>query len=221
MNRLYPSMMCVNPDDTREYCRIFEENGIAGLHIDIMDGSFVPNFTLGTDYCRYLHEITPLPLDIHLMIDRPEDKIKWFPIKEGDIVSVHAESTNHLCRAMDRIRDAGGLPYVAINPATPLSAIEEVLPLAEGILVMTINPGFAGQKLIEPMIDKVARTRQLFISAGYPEMPLEIDGNVSAPNLLRLKAAGADMFVIGSSGFLNSSCNKENLALKINEFKSL
>ena len=221
MNRLYPSMMCVNPDDTRAYCRIFEENGIAGLHIDIMDGSFVPNFTLGTDYCRYLHEITPLPLDIHLMIDRPEDKIKWFPIKEGDIVSVHAESTNHLCRAMDRIRDAGGLPYVAINPATPLSTIEEVLPLAEGILVMTINPGFAGQKLIEPMIDKVVRTRQLFISAGYPEMPLEIDGNVSAPNLIRLKAAGADMFVIGSSGFLNSSCSKENLALKINEFKSL
>lgn len=91
MNRLYPSMMCVKPDDTRRYCEIFKENGIAGLHIDIMDGSFVPNFTLGTDYCRYLREISPLPLDIHLMIDKPEDKIKWFPIREGDIVSVHAE----------------------------------------------------------------------------------------------------------------------------------
>ena len=84
MNRLYPSMMCVKPDDTRRYCEIFKENGIAGLHIDIMDGSFVPNFTLGTDYCRYLREISPLPLDIHLMIDKPEDKIKWFPIREGD-----------------------------------------------------------------------------------------------------------------------------------------
>ena len=131
MNRLYPSMMCVKPDDTRRYCEIFKENGIAGLHIDIMDGSFVPNFTLGTDYCRYLREISPLPLDIHLMIDKPEDKIKWFPIREGDIVSVHAESTNHLCRAMDRIREAGGLPYVAINPATPLAAIEEALPLEQ------------------------------------------------------------------------------------------
>lgn len=221
MNRLYPSMMCVKPDDTRKYCEIFEKSGIAGLHIDIMDGSFVPNFTLGTDYCRYLHEISPLPLDIHLMIDKPEDKIKWFPIREGDIVSVHAESTNHLCRSMDRIREAGGLPYVAINPATPLAAIEEVLPLAAGFLIMTINPGFAGQKLIEPMMDKVARARQLFISAGYPEMPLETDGNVSAENLLRLKAAGADMFVIGSSGFLNASCNTSNLAEKIKEYVNL
>lgn len=220
MNKLYPSMMCVSPDDTKKYCRIFEEKGIAGLHIDIMDGSFVPNFTLGTDYCRYLHEITSLPLDIHLMIDRPEDKIKWFPVREGDIVSVHAESTKHLCRAMDRIRDAGALPFAAINPATPLCALEEILPLAAGLLIMTINPGFAGQKMITPMIDKVARARKMAINAGYPDMPIEIDGNVSAENLVKLKAAGADMFVIGTSGFLSPSC-RENISDEAEKFKWL
>ncbi len=220
MNKLYPSMMCVSPDDTKNYCRIFEEKGIAGLHIDIMDGSFVPNFTLGTDYCRYLHEITDLPLDIHLMIDKPEDKIKWFPLREGDIVSVHAESTKHLCRAIDRIRDAGALPLAAINPATPLCALEEVLPFVYGILIMTINPGFAGQKIIEPAIEKAARARKMLINAGYPDMPIETDGNISEENLVKLKAAGVDMFVIGSSGFLSAS-RKANLPDAIEKFKWL
>lgn len=91
MNLLYPSMMCVKPADVNRICGIFEKTGIAGLHIDIMDGSFVPNFTLGVDYCRYLHEITALPLDIHLMIDRPEEKLTWFPVREGDMVQNAAE----------------------------------------------------------------------------------------------------------------------------------
>ena len=220
MNLLYPSMMCVKPAQTETICRIFEETGIAGLHIDIMDGSFVPNFTLGTDYCRYLHAASSLPLDIHLMIDRPEDKLTWFPIQEGDIVSIHAESTNHLGRAVERVRALGGIPYAAINPATPISAVEDILPALGGVLVMTVNPGFAGQKLIDYTIPKIARLRRMLEDAGFPGMPIEVDGNVSAPNLVRMKAAGADSFVIGSSGFLKTS-DPDTIRSGIREFAEL
>lgn len=203
--RLYPSMMCVPPDKTKLLCGIFAEEGMAGLHIDIMDGTFVPNFTLGTDYCRYLHEISPLPLDIHLMIDRPEDKLSFFPIKEGDMVSVHAESTPHLMRAVNRIRERGAKPYAAINPATPIADVFEVLPYVEGVLIMTVNPGFAGQRLIGSMSDKVKRMRRLMDDYGFQSKPIEVDGNISPENLKLLKEAGAGAFVIGSSGFDSGS----------------
>lgn len=195
-------MMCVEPSLTRDYCEIFEKNEIAGLHVDIMDGSFVPNFTLGTDYCRYLHDISSLPLDIHLMVERPEEKLSWFPIKKGDIVSIHVESTRHLDRAVEKVRELGGIPYAALNPATPLSAIEDILPRLGGVLVMTVNPGFAGQKLVEYTVKKVERLRDLLRAIDLSELPIEVDGNVSPSNLVRLKEAGADSFVIGTSGFL-------------------
>ena len=209
MNLLYPSMMCVKPADVNRICGIFEETGIAGLHIDIMDGSFVPNFTLGVDYCRYLHEITALPLDIHLMIDRPEEKLAWFPVREGDMVSVHAESTRHLGRAVECIRKLGGLPYVAINPATPISAVEDILPELAGVLVMTVNPGFAGQKLIAYTLPKIRRLRDRMDDCGFEGLSIEVDGNVSAEHLVQMKQAGADRFVIGTSGFLKNQAEDE------------
>ena len=209
MNRLCPSMMCVRPSDTAGMCRVFEENGITALHVDIMDGSFVPNFTLGTDYCRYLHEISTLPLDIHLMVDRPEDKLDWFPIKDGDYVSIHTESTNHLGRAAERVRAKGGIPLAAINPATPVSVLNDILPTLGGVLIMTVNPGFAGQKLCEYTLGKISVLREM------TDLPIEVDGNVSAENLVRMKNAGADMFVVGTSGFLRGDvCDKMREEIK-------
>ena len=201
-NKLYPSMMCVKPWDTASACRLFERTGIAGLHIDIMDGSFVPNITLGTDYCRALREVTALPLDIHLMIDHPEEKLEWFPIQKGDTVSIHVESTKHLGRAIEIVRKLGGIPFAALDPATSLSAIEDILPELGGVLIMTVNAGFAGQKLIPYTLGKLARLRKALNDAGLFDMPIEVDGNVSAENLVRMKSAGADRFVIGTSGFL-------------------
>lgn len=217
MNRIFPSMMCVMPDMTRQYCRIFEETGIAGLHIDIMDGSFVPNFALGIDYCRALREMTNLKLDLHLMIDRPEDKISWFPIKPGDIVSIHVESTNHFDRAAERVRDAGGIPFAALNPATPTALVEELLPAVDGLLVMCVNPGFAGQKLIGYTIEKISRLRGLADSIGR-DLRIETDGNVSETNLKLMKAAGADCFVVGSSGFLKRGVPQAELRAGIDRF---
>lgn len=214
MNRLCPSMMCVRPSDTAGMCRVFEENGITALHVDIMDGSFVPNFTLGTDYCRYLHEISTLPLDIHLMVDRPEDKLDWFPIKDGDYVSIHTESTNHLGRAVERVRAKGGIPLAAINPATPVAVLNDILPALGGVLIMTVNPGFAGQKLCEYTLGKISALREM------TDLPIEVDGNVSAENLVRMKNAGADMFVIGTSGFLRGEIG-EKLREDIKRFENL
>lgn len=209
MNRLCPSMMCVRPSDTAGMCRVFEENGITALHVDIMDGSFVPNFTLGTDYCRYLHEISTLPLDIHLMVDRPEDKLDWFPIKDGDYVSIHTESTNHLGRAAERVRAKGGIPLAAINPATPVSVLNDILPALGGVLIMTVNPGFAGQKLCEYTLGKITALREM------TDLPIEVDGNVSTENLVKMKRAGADMFVVGTSGFLRGEvCDKMREEIK-------
>ena len=208
-NKLYPSMMCVKPWDTVSACRLFEKTGIAGLHIDIMDGSFVPNITLGTDYCKALREVTALPLDIHLMIDRPEDKLGWFPIREGDTVSIHAESTKHLGRAVGIVRKLGGIPFAALDPATSINTIEDILPELGGVLIMTVNAGFAGQKLIPYTLGKIARLRETLNDAGLSDMPIEVDGNVSAENLVRMKNAGADRFVIGTSGFLRGEIGEK------------
>ncbi len=219
-NQLLPSMMCVDPTKLESAVRVFEQHGIDGLHVDVMDGHFVPNLQLGTDYCRYLAQMTTLPMDYHLMVEQPEDKIDWFPIREGDFVSVHVESTRHLQRAFDRIRAVGGRPIAALNPATPLCMIEEVLSQAAGILIMTVNPGFAGQQLVEFTVAKIRAARDLLSTRGYPDLPIEVDGNVSKANLVRMKEAGANRFVIGTSGFLKSM-NPDDMIAGIQAFRAL
>ena len=195
-----PSMMCADFLNLEKSLRTFEELEIEYLHIDIMDGSFVPNFTLGTDYVKKLKLATDIPIDIHLMIDRPEDKLKWFDFSQGDYVSFHYEATNHVHRTIQRIKLRGGKPMLALNPATPLCVLEDVIMDLEGVLIMTVNPGFAGQRLIPQTVDKVRRLRRL-----YPEMVIEVDGNVSFENAKILKKAGADIFVAGSSSIFEEN----------------
>ena len=208
-NKISPSMMCADYANLADTLRQLEEAKIEYLHIDVMDGQFVPNFTLGTDYCRFLKSHSSIPLDYHLMITEPENKLDWFPIGEGDYVSVHTESTRHLQRVLTRIREKGAKPMVAINPATPLSAIEEVLADIDGVLVMTVNPGFAGQKLIPATLDKIKRLRALLDEKGYPNVEIEVDGNVNFPNAKRMKEAGANIFVAGSSSIFQQNASME------------
>lgn len=218
--QLLPSMMCVDPSKLTPIMRLFEDNQIDGLHIDVMDGHFVPNLQLGTDYCRYLSAMTDLPMDYHLMVEEPERMLPWFPIRKGDLVSVHAESTRHLGRAFDQILEMGAKPMIALNPATPLCMIEEVLPVAAGVLLMTVNPGFAGQKMVPATLDKIKRARRMLDERGYSHLPIEVDGNVSPAHLVEMQEAGANMFVIGSSGFLRSMDLTE-MADGIDAFRSL
>lgn len=208
-NKICPSMMCADIFDLKNIVSVFEKTNIDYLHIDIMDGCFVPNYTLGTDYCRMLKEHTGIPLDIHLMINEPENKIDWFPIEEKDFVSVHCESTNHLQRALSRIKEKGAKAMVALNPATPLCAVENVLDDIDAVLIMTVNPGYAGQKLIPSTLKKIKSVREFLDSRGYKDIEIEVDGNVSFENAVKMKNAGANMFVVGSSGIFKKDFSLE------------
>ena len=201
--QLSPSMMCADFFHLGDQLREFEENGIEYLHIDIMDGVFVPNYTLGTDFVKKLKSATSIPLDIHLMIERPEERLAWFTFGEGDYVSVHAETTKHLQRVLAAIRARGARPMVAINPATPLSVLDYVLDDIDAVLVMTVNPGYAGQKLVPATLQKIRDLREMLDARGYSHIEIEVDGNVSLENARKMSDAGANIFVVGTASLFH------------------
>ncbi|MBP3919192.1 MAG: ribulose-phosphate 3-epimerase [Clostridia bacterium] len=208
---LSPSMMCAPLESLPQLLQTFSDEKIEMLHIDVMDGVFVDNLCLGTDYCRSLRRLTSIPLDLHLMITEPEHKLAWFDIQPGEFVSVHVESSVHLQRTFAMIRALGAHPAAALNPATPLSVLDYCLDEIDGILLMTVNPGFAGQKMIPSMIDKISDCRRYLVQHGYPEMPIEVDGNVSFENGVRMREAGADIFVAGTSSVFAPGRTEDNI----------
>ena len=135
--KLSPSMMCVDYMSLGKTLETFALQGISFLHMDVMDGRFVPNFALGTDFCRKIRKACTIPLDLHLMVERPEEKLDWFAPQEGEIVSVHWESTNHMQRLLTQIRGYGAKAFVALNPATPFTVLDYLLDVIDGVLVMT------------------------------------------------------------------------------------
>ena len=191
--------MCVDFFALEEAIANFEKCGIELIHVDVMDGAFVPNFTLGTDFIKALKKRTRIPLDIHLMINDPEAKLDWFEFGEGDYVGVHAESTKHLHKAISAIKARGAKAMVVLNPATPISAIECVLDDIDAVLVMTVNPGFAGQKMIPSTLKKIRALRDYLDENGYSHVEIEVDGNVSFENAKLMNEAGANIFVAGTS----------------------
>jgi ribulose-phosphate 3-epimerase len=192
-------MMCADIFNLGETIRLFEKHKVPYLHIDVMDGSFVPNLMLGTAEVKQMREFSTIPMDIHLMIEEPGEKLEWFAPKAGDYISVHAESTRHLQRVLAKIRALGAKPMAALNPATPLSAIEEIFPDVDAILLMTVNPGYAGQKLVPQTLEKISRLRKLLDEHGFPDVEIEVDGNVTMENAIKMRKAGADLFVAGTS----------------------
>lgn len=211
-------MMCAGLTDISRCLRIFESNGIEYLHIDIMDGSFVPNYTLGTDYVKRLRKLTAIPLDIHLMIEKPEDKLDWFDIQPGEYVSVHYESTHHVQRAIARIREKGALPMLALNPATPVSVLDYLADDLAAVLVMTVNPGYSGQKLIPQTLRKISDIKNRLKELGKENIEIEADGNVSFENAVKMRAAGTDIFVAGTSSIFT---DKTELDAAIKMFRKL
>lgn len=192
-------MMCADLVNLKETLRIFEEEEVNYLHIDVMDGAFVPNFGLGVDYIRSLRELTKIPLDIHLMVRDPEYKLQWIGIQKDDIVSIHYESTFQVQRALDWLEPFGCKKFLAINPATPIYAIEEVLDYIDGVNLLMVNPGFAGQKIVESTLKKAVKLQQFLVAHGKEDLIFEADGNVTIEHAKQLREIGVDMFVAGTS----------------------
>ncbi len=214
--KIAPSMMCAGLD-VSTYIALFERTGIEYLHVDVMDGEFVPNIMLGTDYIKMLRKKSKIPLDIHLMITKPEDKIHWFDPQPGEYISVHAESTYHLQRTLQRINASGAKAMVALNPATPLSVLDYVLDDIAAVLLMTVNPGYAGQGLIPQTIGKIADLKAYLAQRGRSDIEIEIDGNVSFENAVKMKDAGADIFVAGSSSVFHKDLTTEQGIVRLRE----
>lgn len=215
--KISPSMMCVDFRHLEAQVRSLEQAGVEYLHFDIMDGHFVPNYTLGPDFIRCVREMTSIPFDYHLMVERPEASLPMFDIQPGDIVSVHQEVTIHLQRTLQQIRQLGARPSVALNPGTPLTAIDEVLDDIELVLVMTVNPGFAGQKLVPATLRKIAALKERLHASGFGHVEIEVDGNVSWDNAVRMREAGADIFVAGTSSVFRKG---ENIGSLVERFRA-
>ena len=175
-----------------------ERAGADWLHVDVMDGHFVPNLTIGPLVVEAIRPLTKLPLDCHLMVSRPEDWVDAFAKAGADFITVHTEATVHLDRLLNHIRSLGCKAGVSLNPGTPLSAIEEVLDIVDLVLIMSVNPGFGGQKFIETSLSKVERLAKL---RGPRQFLIEIDGGIKRDNIHRCRQSGVDVFVAGSAVF--------------------
>ncbi len=197
--KISPSLMCLDIREIPEAIKVMEAEGIEYLHIDVMDGVFVPNIMLGINYINQIRSMTKIPLDIHLMIINPEQKIEWFNLQKGDRAAFHIESTFHINKTIYSIQNKGAVPVIALNPETPLSVLDYVLKDIGGVLLMTVNPGYAGQALVQGMFHKLEELRNYLDSKGYPEISIEVDGNVSFENARIMSCKGADLFVGGSS----------------------
>ncbi len=200
MKKLSVSILSADFGKLAQEVKDVEAAGADWIHVDVMDGHFVPNITIGPDVVRAIRDATHLPLDVHLMVSSPERYLKEFVEAGADWLGIHVEATVHLHRAVQQIRELGARPFVTLNPATPLTALEVILADVDMVLLMTVNPGFGGQKFIEATLPKILRCRKLIDSAGLPVL-LEVDGGVSLETASKIAEAGADVFVSGSAVF--------------------
>ena len=200
MKKIAPSILSADFSRLGEEIQAVEAGGADYIHVDVMDGHFVPNITIGPLVVEAVRKITHLPLDVHLMISNPEMYIPEFAKAGADIIVIHAEATVHLHRALQLIKSFGKKAGVALNPGTSLSTLEYVLSDLDLVLLMTVNPGFGGQSFIEACIPKIQSLRGMLDRLGL-ETELEVDGGVKTDNIDRISHAGADVFVAGSAVF--------------------
>ncbi len=200
MNKfLSASLMCADLTDLKSSIKELEKAKIDYLHLDIMDGSFVPNITLGFDLVNAIKKITDIPLDVHMMVNQPSRFLPMMNLDSNDILCVHYESDIHIHRTLAQIKDKGIKAGLAINPQTPIESFEYLTDYIDMALVMTVSPGFAGQKLFAGAERKVTNVRKLLDELGCNNIPVEVDGNISLENGRKLSKCGAEIFVLGTS----------------------
>ena len=200
MTRLAPSLLAADFARLGEQIAAAEAGGADWIHIDVMDGRFVPNITIGPFIVEACRRSTDLPLDVHLMIVEPERYVADFCDAGADRITVHAEVSPHLHRTLQVIRQGGASPGVAVNPLTPLDVVREALPWCDTVLVMTVNPGFGGQEFIEASLDRLAQVRA-WRDDLQPDSMIEVDGGIQEATAARVVSAGADVLVAGSAIF--------------------
>lgn len=200
MLEIAPSILSADFTRLGEEIAAAERGGASVVHCDVMDGHFVPNLTIGLPVIKSLKRATRLPLDTHLMISEPGRYAEQFVEAGASMVSVHVEADAHLNRTLVGIRNKGALAGVVINPATPLSSLEEALPFADYVLVMSVNPGFGGQKFVPGTLDKVRRLKRMIDDRGL-KTRIEIDGGIDRTNIADVVAAGAEIIVAGTAVF--------------------
>jgi ribulose-phosphate 3-epimerase len=188
-----------------------EEAGADWIHVDIMDGHFVPNMTIGPPVVAALRRVTRLPLDVHLMIEQPDRYVDAFADAGADLITVHQEATRHLHRTLEAIRECGARPGVAINPATPSGTLDEILALVDMVLVMTVNPGFGGQRFIRSTLRKIEMLRRSLAERGMPEVEIEVDGGIAPATAPEVTRAGATVLVAGAAVFNDRASVADNL----------
>ncbi len=214
--KIAPSILSADIMNLERDVKLAEEAGADVFHIDIMDGHFVPNMSFSPSVVEGMRRVTDKPLDVHMMIDNPDKYIKPIVDAGADTVLVHAESTQHIYRSIDLIKSLGAKAGVVVNPGTPLETVKELFPVIDQILVMTVNPGFGGQKFIPGMIKKIQRLDQLRQTAADDNFQIEVDGGINADTISKCSKAGADIFVAGSYLF-----GQDDLKGRIDDLRSL
>ncbi|MBP1710445.1 MAG: ribulose-phosphate 3-epimerase [Deltaproteobacteria bacterium] len=219
MKLIAPSILSANGSKLGEEITAVEKAGADWIHVDVMDGHFVPNITMGPAIIGALRKSTTLPFDVHLMIKNPDRYIESFAAAGADYITVHVEAASHLHRTVELIKNAGKKAGVSLNPATPISQIEEILPDIDLLLIMSVNPGFGGQRFIKSSLDKITRASAMM--AKLPQKPLlEVDGGVNLANIASIAQAGADVLVAGAAVFGTADYTQTIAALKTAANKS-
>jgi ribulose-phosphate 3-epimerase len=211
--RIAPSVLSADFARLADEISKCEAGGADWVHVDVMDGRFVPNLTFGAKVIETLRRLTKLPLDVHLMVVEPEKFFETFAAAGANILTIHQEAAPHLHRQLYRIRELGCRAGVAVNPSTPVESLGEVVHDIDLLLIMSVNPGFGGQKFIEGSVDKIARARRMLSEAGSGAA-LEVDGGISRETIARCWRAGADTFVAGNAVFTASDAAAEIGALR-------
>lgn len=209
---LSASVMCADLNNMQKSVEELEKSGIDLLHIDIMDGSFVPNITFGFDHVNAIKSISNIPLDVHMMVSAPALFIDRMNLDENDIISVHCEADVHIHKTLEQIKNRGVKSALALNPHTPVENIRYITDYIDMLLIMTVSPGFAGQKLFAGAEKKTRDAREYLDSLGCDSIPIEVDGNISPENAKKLSACGADIFVLGTSGLFVKNKSVEQAA---------